>query len=383
MANSGTIKFAMGAVPNDSNEQKVPTEALQSSAGEVKVDLGIQCEENESLDREYFDRRSVSISLVKNYSLYRKANDKIIGKRSDYIGSSISSSRTLSANKAEVEAYFPNIIGLAPNNENFITRVKQYLNNFQVKVDEIGKTLNISFHYYKKRDFFAIKEQENKINEEYDAFPRQDLNKLKEALKNKIVKLNALESTKYQYGYPDNVEEYLIYRHCLLYNDVAKDIAFINSDPNVRFYFKDDQKEAEKLAKFRTEVNRAKSNYLNCVQDKELFDAVYIQYCNFYGLPIISSLAESTIVKENNLDKFSATEPVKFNKICGDKDIRLVAIIEKLISRGELTRLPNNQNIVLPSGEFIGSNIKEAVIWFKNPDNASVVSALSNKLKNY
>ena len=383
MADSGTIKFAMGAVPNDSNEQKVPTNTPQPNAGEIKVDLGVQREENESLDREYFDRRSVSISLVKNYSLYRKANDKIIGKRSDYIGSSISSSRTLSANKTEVEAYFPNIIGLAPNNENFITRVKQYLNNFQVKVDEIGKTLNISFHYYKKRDFFAIKEQENKINEEYDAFPRQDLNKLKEALKNKIVKLNALESTKYQYGYPDNVEEYLIYRHCLLYNDVAKDIAFINSDPNVRFYFKDDQKEAEKLAKFRTEVNRAKSNYLNCVQDKELFDAVYIQYCNFYGLPIISSLAESTIVKENNLDKFSATEPVKFNKICGDKDIRLVATIEKLISRGELTRLPNNQNIVLPSGEFIGSNVKEAVIWFKNPDNASVVSALSNKLKNY
>lgn len=383
MADSGTIKFVMGAVPNDSNEQKVPINTPQPNAGEVKVDLGVQREENESLDREYFDRRSVSISLVKNYSLYRKANDKIIGKRSDYIGSSISSSRTLSANKAEVEAYFPNIIGLAPNNENFITRVKQYLNNFQVKVDEIGKTLNISFHYYKKRDFFAIKEQENKINEEYDAFPRQDLNKLKEALKNKIVKLNALESTKYQYGYPDNVEEYLIYRHCLLYNDVAKDIAFINSDPNVRFYFKDDQKEAEKLAKFRTEVNRAKSNYLNCVQDKELFDAVYIQYCNFYGLPIISSLAESTIVKENNLDKFSATEPVKFNKICGDKDIRLVATIEKLISRGELTRLPNNQNIVLPSGEFIGSNVKEAVIWFKNPDNASVVSALSNKLKNY
>lgn len=383
MADSGTIKFAMGAVPSDSNEQKVPKETPQPKAEDIKVDLGVKREENESLDREYFDRRSVSISLVKNYSLYRKANDKIIGKRSDYIGSSISSSRTLSANKAEVEAYFPNIIGLAPNNESFITRVKQYLNNFQVKVDEVGKTLNISFHYYKKRDFFAIKEQEDKINEEYDAFPRQDLNKLKEALKNKIVKLNALESTKYQYGYPDNVEEYLIYRHCLLYNDVAKDIAFINSDPNVRFYFKDDQKEAEKLAKFRTEVNRAKSNYLTCVQDKELFDAVYIQYCNFYGLPIISSLAESTIVKENNLDKFSATEPVKFNKICGDKDIRLVATIEKLISRGELTRLPNNQNIVLPSGEFVGSNVKEAVIWFKNPDNASVVSALSNKLKNY
>ena len=98
---------------------------------------------------------------------------------------------------------------------------------------------------------------------------------------------------------------------------------------------------------------------------------------------VFTDVIRTIAAKENNLDKFSATEPVKFNKICGDKDIRLVATIEKLISRGELTRLPNNQNIVLPSGEFIGSNIKEAVIWFKNPDNASVVSALSNKLKNY
>ena len=97
------------------------------------------------LDMAYVDRRSVTISLVANYSLYRKVNDKTLPKRRDVIGSSIRSSRTMSANKAEIEAYFPNIVGLAPNNENYITRVKAWLNNISVPVDELGKTFDTSF----------------------------------------------------------------------------------------------------------------------------------------------------------------------------------------------------------------------------------------------
>jgi hypothetical protein len=33
----------------------------------------------------------------------------------------------------------------APNNENFISRVKAYLNNISVSIDELGKTFDISF----------------------------------------------------------------------------------------------------------------------------------------------------------------------------------------------------------------------------------------------
>lgn len=63
----------------------------------------------------------------------------------DKIGSCVRSSRTLSSNKGEIESYFPALIGLAPNNENFISRVKAYLNNISVSVDELGKTFDISF----------------------------------------------------------------------------------------------------------------------------------------------------------------------------------------------------------------------------------------------
>lgn len=336
---------------------------------------------NEDREAEYYEQKTVTINLVKNFSLYRKANDKVLPKRADYIGSSVNSSRILSSNKAEIEAYFPNIIGLAPNNENFITRVKQYLNNIQVKVDELGKTFDVGFHWEHKKDYYTFKAREDKINEYYELVPRNDINKLRDALKNKINLLNALESEKYKYGHPNNVEDYLIYRHCLLYNDVAKDIAFVNSDANIRFYFKDDQKEAEKLRKFRNEVTKAKTNYVSCLSDDELFDAVYIQYCNYLGLPIFASMAENRIDKEIKLDKFSTDEPVKFNNFCSDKDVKTKALIEKLISRGELVRLAYNQNITTPSGEIIGANIKEAVAWFNNPDNTSVVTAYMTKLK--
>ena len=116
--------------------------------------------------------------------------------------------------------------------------------------------------------------------------------------------------------------------------------------------------------------------------DDELFDAIYIQYCAINGLPIISSLAEDVIERQNKLDKFSTEEPIKFNKLCGDKNIRLMATIEKLIARGELIRSEYNQNITTSDGEFVGANIKEAIAWFNNPDNTSLVNALHNRLKN-
>ena len=333
-------------------------------------------------DGEYTDRRTITIMLTKNYSLYRKANDKVLPKRRDYIGSSVNSSRVLSANKKEVETYFPNIIGLSSNDPNFVSRVKQYLNNIRVPVDELGRSFDISFHYYHKSDYRKIKAEEDKIEERYQSANKQSLSALKEALKDKINRIIDVETKKCSLGYPINVEEYLIYRHCLVYNDVAKDIALINSDPSIRFYFKDNKKEEDKKRKYRIEVNKAKANYVTALANDEIFDAIYIQYCVINNLPVASSLAENRLDKEIKLDKFSTDEPVKFNKIFNDKDLKLISTIELLISRGELVRSQYNQNISTVDGDFIGSNMKEAVIWFKNPDNSSFVNALINKLNN-
>jgi hypothetical protein len=378
--NSGKgIQFGFGKSDAENREQKVDK---SNSPVEGTQPVNKQDKPEEDLEEEYTDRRTITISLVKNYSLYRKVNDKVLPKRKDYIGGSIKSSRTLSSNKEEIDTYFPNIIGLSPNDPNFISRVKQYLNNIRIPVDELGRTFDISFHYFHKKDYYKIKAEEEKIEEVYQSANRQNIKNLREALNEKINRLHILESTKCRLGYPINVDEYLMYRHCLLYNDVAKDVALINSDSNIRFYFKDDQKEAEKLRKYRLEVNKAKANYVACLADNDLFDAIYTQYCVQNSLPVISSLAKDRLEREIEIDKFSTNEPIKFNKIFNNKDIRLIANIEKLVARGELIRSQYNQNISTPDGEFIGANIGEAVSYFKNPENTSIVNAFINKLKN-
>ena len=369
------LGFNKPKVEADSVSAQVPEKTDAQTATSTKP------VEEDTLDNEYYDERSVTISLVKNYSLYRKANDKVLPKRVDYIGSSVTSSRTLASNKQEIETYFPNIVGLSPNDPSFITRVKQYLNNIRIPVDELGRTFDIGFHYYKKRDYLRIKAEEEKIELAFNESNRSDSSKLREALQIKINKINALESTKCILGYPNNISDYLMYRHCLLYKDIAKDMSLINSDPNIRFYFKDNVKEAEKLQKYREQVIRAKQNYVACTGDYTLFDAVYVQYCLLNNLPILSSLAEDRLSREIKLDEFSTKEPLKFNKICSNKDVKLIAQIETLIARGELIRSTYNQNISTADGEFIGANTTEAISWFKNPENTSVVNAYLAKLK--
>lgn len=379
----GFVKKPSTETPDNGSRpvEETSSEEKKVEAGKEQEKVTVQQKIDENLNKEYTEHKSITIALVKNYSFYRRANDKVMTKRRDFIGSSVSSSRVLSSNKEEVEAYFPRLIGLSPNNDNFVSRVKQYLNNIQVAVDELGKTFDCSFHYNHYSDYLAIKKKEEKIESNYKLANKSNNKDLRAALKEKLTLLNELETSKHKLGYPLNLEDYILYRHCLLYNDIAKDTALINSDASIRFYFKDNNKEAELQKKLRTEINNAKANYVNVVSDPDMFDAVYIQYCVISGRPIVSSMLEDRITKENQLDRFSIEDPIKFNKICRDNDIKLKALIETLIARGEFIRAQHNQNILTPEGDFIGANMNEAVAWFKNPENSAIVVGYKNKLK--
>jgi len=386
---SGTFGFGKPSTPapQQTDNSTSPVEGTNNEHAAIteaamKVLEANDTTQNEDTSLSYTDNRSVTISLVTNYSLYRRANDKVIPKKTDYIGSSISASRTLSANKEEIETYFPTLLGIAHNNPEFVTRIKQYLNNIRASVDGNGLTFNTTFVYKHKSDYYKIVAQEQEIENEYNRVPRKDTARLRIALKEKITKLNNLESTKYAFGYPLVLEDYLLYRHCLLYNDVAKDLAFINIDANIRFYFKDDQKEAERDRKHRNDLNKAKVNYVSLMGDNDLFETVYIQYLVDTGAPVIAGLAEKPIDKERKLDLYSTSYPVKFNEMVSNKDSRIIGTIEKLIAHGELVRSLHNQNINSEQGHFIGSNMKEAVAWFKSPDNATMVNTYINRLNN-
>ena len=368
-------KLNLGGATKENSAEQVAV------AQEMPVTQSVADIDKEDLDAPYTDKRNITISLVHNYSTYRKVNMKVLGQRKEIIGSSITSCRLLSSNKDEVEAYFPALVGLSPNNPEFITRVKAWLSNIQVSVNENDKVLNTSFIYNHKRDYLRIKAEEEKIDEEYERVDRANLKAIKEAIKKRVEALNALESSKHKYGRPENLEEYLIYRHCLLYRDVAKDMVLINSDNSLRFYIKDENKEATKRKKLTEERVRAMRNFVEVGASDSKFNSVFVSVIIYLGRQLATELLKSDDEKKAIVIQFVNEHPDKFNKIVNDKNVTIKAFIETLIARGELVRSEFNQQISTADGTFIGSNMNEAIAYFNNPNNKDVRTAYENKLK--
>lgn len=356
------------------------TEATTNVQKEQTLKEELAAKERE-LDEPYVDKRTVVIAPVEIYSAYRNANKASMPTRRLIIGSSIKSSRVLSSSKGEVEAYFPELIGLSPNNQEFITHVKAYLNNISFNVSDHGTTLNISFRYNHKRDYLRVKAEEDKINARRDAVAKNNTAAVKNAVDTWVDEINNLESTKYLYGRPENVEHYLIYRHCILYREVAKDISLINTDSSLRFYIRDEVKEAERAKRLVDERKKAMRKFLALEASDKKSDAVYIQMVVSNGGNVGEALTHTKDEKIAALMAFVNESPDKFNKLVDDEYVEMKAFIEALIARGELIRPEFNQQISTADGTFIGSNMSEAIAYFNNPNNAAMLEVMQNKFK--
>lgn len=350
-----------------------PTKVPEQSSGSDAT--------SEDLNKEYVDKRTIVISLVHNYSNYRKVNMKVLGQRKETIGSSITSCRVLSSNAGEVNAYFPALVGLSPNHADFTSRVKAWLSNIQFVVNENDVPLDISFVYNTKKDYLDFKKKEDAIDEDYAKVDRTNLSAIKEAIKKRVNALNTLESEKYKVGHPVNLEQYIIYRHCLLYRDVAKDTAIVNSDPSVRFYIKDEAKEAEKQKKLTEYRMQAMRNFIELNASPTKRNAVYIAIVASRNENVSEALIKTDSEKTSYLMDYVNTHPDKFNKLFADKNITTRAFIETLIVRGELVRSDFNQQISTADGTLIGSNMNGAIAFFNNPDNKDMKELYENKLK--
>ena len=360
---------------------KPNTKENPSTVGGVKTAAETSANKEAELNEPYVDKRTVTIAPVQLFSAYRNANKASIGPRKTVIGSSITSSRILSSNKGEVEAYFPELIGISPSHQEFTSHVKAYLNNISFNVNEKGTPLNISFHYNHKRDYLTIKAEEDKINARRDSVARNNTSAIKEAIKVWVNEINELESSKYKYGRPENVEEYLMYRHCILYRDVAKDLSLINSDSSLRFYIRDESKEAERAKRLIDEKRKAMRNFLAIEGSDAKRNAVYIQMIIATNGKVGEALVKNNDEKTAALMQFVNENPEKFNAIFEDKNLEMKSFIESLIARGELIRPEFNQQISTADGTFIGSNLNEAVAYLNNPNNAAVLEVLKNKFK--
>lgn len=357
---------------------KLNTSAPVKSVAEPTVAAAVV---DEDLMKEYIDKRKITISLVHNYSNYRRVNMKVLGHRTEVIGSSLTSCRVLSSNAGEVNKYFPALVGLSANHAEFTSRVKDYLSNIRFPVTNNDAILDISFIYNTKKDYLEFKAKEEAIDAAYEKIDRNNMSEIKDAVKRRVEALNSLESEKYKVGNPVNLADYIIYRHCLLYNDVAKDVALINENPRLRFYIKDEAKEAEKQRKLIEQRIEAMRNFAELGASEQKFNAVYVAMVVAKNENVGMALLKDKSNKQAAMIDFVNSNPDKFNRIVKDKNVITKAFIETLIVRGELVRAEYNQQISTAEGNFIGSNMNETVAYFNNPNNKDIRSAYETKLK--
>lgn len=360
---------------------KVPTAgANKPEAEENANNKSLQEAQQEDLNEEYVYERSVTIKAIEKDSAYRQQNINVLGRRQSNIGSSISSTNVLCSNEGEIAAYFPNIIGLSPNNQDFHSKVKEYLSNISITVNE-KITFDTTLIFAHKRDYLEFKNAEDKINTTYENTDKRDPKNLTNAIKVKVAAINKLESELYKVATPRKVTDYIMYRHCLLYNSVAKDPSVANFDRLVRFYLVDEIREKNKTAKLLRERKTAATNFIAICGNDSKFDAIFVKYCTDSHLPLADYMAKDDVDKQMLIHTFSIENPTKFNQMCSDSNIITAALIEKLIARGELVRLEYNQQITTPDGTFIGKNMNDAIAYFNSPDNKAVREAYESKIK--
>lgn len=367
------------------NPTNSPSATAQAKAPETPRETYEQLlKKEDGLDRDFLEERYITIALATDItinSVYRQVNARYIVDRHDSIGGSINSARILTSNYKEMEAYMPSLVGCSVNSQEYITRVQRWFNSISIPVDGEGKKLNCSFQWSKKRDYLNYKIDETEIIEEYDNAEKSNPKQLKDAIAKYVTKINALEATRYQYGHPIKVDDYLAYRHCLLYPIVAKDVAIISFDPRVKFYIKDEQRENNRLKRNRIQANKARRNYLDAIDNDAKFKAIFVCYSASNKQDVLSNLLLDRTIQEKMLDDFAIKEPEKFNKLFNNSQIELQAFIEEAIAKGELVRSDVNQTVLTPEGGFIGANMKEALAYFSNPENADYKRALETKLK--
>jgi hypothetical protein len=126
---------------------------------------------------------------------------------------------------------------------------------------------------------------------------------------------------------------------------------------------------------------KAMRNFIELNASPSKFNAVFIAMIASRNENISEALLKDNNEKTNMLMNYVNESPDKFNKLVSDKNITTKAFIETLIVRGELVRAEFNQQISTAEGNFIGSNMTEAVAYFNNPENKDIKAVYENKLK--
>ncbi len=362
---------------NNANKGESPNNDLKEALVKAKASY---------TEGPYTFKRKATIMHRHNYSEYRKANMAYISDGKSKIGSAIRSVERMKVNAEELNVYMPMLIGEHPSSPNYNKAIDIHFSNIAVVVPVNGKILDTSFIFNSKQDFdnylaklvailnkFTKKKDEVKPGYEADS-------ELDDIYKEKDNAIVALESTLYRVGRPANVADYILWRYCLVYRDVANDESRMSKSDNIRFYLYDEEaKSRENKLKFELQRNATLKYAELLASPEDLLDTLWA-LSNIHPIDVKSVSANNPA--DMMLDKIVKLDPSGFLDIAKSKDLKTRSFIERAVSHSLINRIPNTQVLTDKEGNTIGSTLAEGIVYFKNRElNGEIISRIEKQLK--
>lgn len=366
--------------------------------------------------------RKYELIVRANTSAYLKANKLVVVPGSKIIGSSMTAVTKMISNGDEAKVLMPSILALSPTSSEWDKMLKRYWDSLSYPINPAGAIFETGFIYditdVRKLQYITeinkqleqtkqpiLKTDEDLKNYIYSRLERVEkvyeeavlaANKLSEKDKDDAIKLAydskyesiwAIEGDHYKVGTPINTFEYLIWKYCLVYGDVANELTFANKSTKIRFYLSSEDARKEFESRKLNVKKQAMEAYLKLISERT--NVINILFAMGLGQTIfdISKNAKSRedldlqlhILLQSTMDK----DPVVFISAYSDKTVAVKGMIEKYISYNILKRLQGSNIIVdyNDGSKIIGNDINAAVTFFSNQENKAVLSEYETRFK--
>jgi len=325
----------------------------------------------------YKFERTISLQWTLHRSMFAQANKNVMNVGSDVrrVGSALSAVNEMLSKGEEMKVLMPTLLGADPssNKLDWEVAIKNYWHSFEVDIPFGGRILDIGwdFDLNSPDKVAAINALDKKVKSDKDladyAFSKNGNDN------------NIREEYLFRYGTPSNVEDYLLWRYCLVYRRVLNpgvDPSILDRNPDIEFYLYDASTVKETAKTTLKLVNQASEIYLGLLTKSTEKDNMLFVFGE-------NPIEMEDYDKDFKLKEYSNSQPERFIAFSKDKNLNVKAKIERYVSVGILRRLPNTSIIVDADDAslVLGNSINEVVSFFNNPVNATAISEYGTKYK--
>lgn len=186
-------------------------------------------------------------------------------------------------------------------------------------------------------------------------------------------------------NFPLNVHDYVIYKHAINHPLVGENKEIAEKYGHIIFYIEDKDAEFKSKDKVSSLEDTATAIYLGEIKNDPRKAAMVLtllgENISDKAEPneLFLKLKSYTKASENLSDDDNVNRINKFMKIAKDKTLANKYEIMQLISIGVLERV-GTAITIRESGEKIGANLKEAVLWMQDKGNSRMVNIFRTRL---